>query len=156
MQELTDDIKATLMGSVSFILIMVFTMGSYGFPRTVLVLEPVLSLMLLGGGKFAFRYRFHSPHNLDTRKVKHTLVVGAGRAGVSILNEIQNNSGLASRVIGFVDDNPYKKGTTIQGVSVLGSTEEIPQLVAQYDLDEIIVAIPSAGHKEIVPHSESV
>jgi len=150
MQELTDDIKATIMGSVSFILIMVFTMGSYGFPRTVLVLEPVLSLMLLGGGKFVFRYRFHSPHNLDTRKVKHTLVVGAGRAGVSILNEIQNNSGLASRVIGFVDDNPYKKGTSIQGVSVLGSTEEIPQLVAQYDLDEIIVAIPSAGHKEIV------
>jgi len=150
MQELTDDVKATLLGSVSFILIMVFTMGSNGFPRSILVLEPVLSLMLLGGGKFVFRYQFHSPHNLDSRKVKHTLVVGAGRAGVSILNEIQNNSGLASRVIGFVDDNPYKKGTTIQGVSVLGSTEEIPQLVGQYDLDEIIIAIPSAGHKEIV------
>ena len=150
MRELTDDIKATLLGSVSFILIMVFAMGSNGFPRSVLVLEPVLSLMLLSGGKFLFRYRFHSPHSLDSRKVKHTLVVGAGRAGVSILNEIQNNSGLASKVIGFVDDNPYKKGTTIQGVSVLGSTEEIPQLVAQYDLDEIIVAIPSAGHKEIV------
>ena len=150
MRELTDDVKATLLGSVSFILIMVFTMGSSGFPRTVLVLEPVLSLMLLGGGKFVFRYRFHSPHSLDSRKVKHTLVVGAGRAGVSILNEIQNNSGLASRVIGFVDDNPYKKGTTIQGVSVLGSTEEIPQLVGQYDLDEIIIAIPSAGHKEIM------
>ncbi len=115
MRELTDDIKATLMGSVSFILIMVFTMGSYGFPRTVLVLEPVLSLMLLGGGKFVFRYRFHSPHSLDSRKVKHTLVVGAGRAGVSILNEIQNNSGLASRVIGFVDDNPYKKGHNNSG-----------------------------------------
>jgi FlaA1/EpsC-like NDP-sugar epimerase len=150
MRELTDDIKATLLGSVSFILIMVFTMGSNGFARSVLVLEPVLSLMLLSGGKFVFRYRFHSPHSLDSRKVKHTLIVGAGRAGVSILNEIQNNSGLAARVIGFVDDNPYKRGTTIQGVSVLGSTEEIPQIVGQYDLDEIIIAIPSAGHKEIV------
>ena len=150
MREMTDDIKATLLGSVSFILIMVFTLGSQGFPRSVLVLEPVLSLMLLGGGKFIFRYRFHSPHSLDSRKVKHALIVGAGRAGVSILNEIQNNTGLASRVIGFVDDNPYKKGTTIQGVSVLGSTEEIPELVGHYDLDEIIIAIPSAGHKEIV------
>jgi len=150
MRELTDDIKATLLGSVSFILIMVFTMGSSGFPRSVLIFESVLSLMLLSGGKFVFRYRFHSPHSVDSRKVKHTLIVGAGRAGVSILNEIQNNAGLASRVIGFVDDNPYKKGTTIQGVSVLGGTEEIPELAAHYDLDEIIIAIPSAGHKEIV------
>jgi FlaA1/EpsC-like NDP-sugar epimerase len=150
MRELTDDIKATVLGSVSFILIMVFTLGSQGFPRSVLVLEPVLSLMLLGGGKFIFRYRFHSPHNLDSRNVKHTLIVGAGRAGVSILNEIQNNLGLASRVIGFVDDNPYKKGTTIQGVAVLGSTKEIPELVGHYGLDEVIIAIPSAGHKEIV------
>ena len=150
MRELTDDIKATLLGSVSFILIMVFTLGSQGFPRSVLVLEPVLSLMLLGAGKFIFRYRYYSPHSLDSRKLKHTLIVGAGRAGVSILNEIQNNAGMASRVIGFVDDNPYKKGTTIQGVSVLGSTEEIPELAGHYDLDEIIIAIPSAGHREIV------
>ena len=150
MRELTDDIKATLLGSVSFILIMVFTLGSQAFPRSVLVLEPVLSLMLLGGGKFIFRYRVHAPCSLDSRKVKHTLIVGAGRAGVSILNEIQNNAGLASRVIGFVDDNPYKKGTTIQGVSVLGSSEEIPELAGHYDLDEIIIAIPSAGHKEIM------
>jgi len=150
MRELTDDIKATLLGSVSFILIMVFTLGSQGFPRSVLVLEPVLSLMLLGAGKFMVRYRYYSPHSLDSRKLKHTLIVGAGRAGVSILNEIQNNAGMASRVIGFVDDNPYKKGTTIQGVSVLGSTEEIPELAVHYDLDEIIIAIPSAGHREIV------
>jgi FlaA1/EpsC-like NDP-sugar epimerase len=150
MRELTDDIKATLLGSISFILIMVFTLGSQGFPRSVLVLEPVLSLMLLGAGKFIFRYRFYSPNSLDSRKVKHTLIVGAGRAGVSILNEIQNNTRLASRVIGFVDDNPYKKGTTIQGVAVLGSTEEIPELAGHYDLDEIIIAIPSAGYKEIV------
>ena len=150
MRELTDDIKATLLGSVSFILIMVFTLGSEGFPRSILVLEPVLSLMLLGAGKFIFRYRFHSPHSLDSRNVKHTLIVGAGRAGVSILNEIQNNPGLASRVIGFVDDNPYKKGTTIQGVSVLGDSKDIPELARRHDLDEIIIAIPSAGHKEIM------
>ena len=150
LRELTDDIKATFLGSMSFILILVFTLGSQGFPRSVLILEPMLSLMLLGAGKFIFRCRFHSPQSLDSRKVKHTLVVGAGRAGVSILNEIQNNSGLASRVIGFVDDNPYKKGTTIQGVSVLGNTQEIPQLIRNYGVDEIIIAIPSAGHKEIV------
>jgi FlaA1/EpsC-like NDP-sugar epimerase len=150
LRELTDDIKATILGSISFILILVFTLGSLGFPRSVLILEPVLSLMFLGAGKLVFRCRFHSPQNLDSRKAKHTLVVGAGRAGVSILNEIQNNSGLASRVIGFVDDNPYKKGTTIQGVSILGNTQEIPQLVRDYGVDEIIIAIPSAGHKEIV------
>ena len=48
MRELTDDIKATILGSISFILIMVFTLGTQGFPRSVLVFEPVLSLMLLG------------------------------------------------------------------------------------------------------------
>ena len=150
LRELTDDIKATFLGSTSFILILVFTLGSLGFPRSVLILEPMLNLMFLGAGKFIFRCRLHSSQSLDSRKVKHTLVVGAGRAGVSILNEIQNNSGLASKVIGFVDDNPYKKGTTIQGVSVLGNTQEIPQLIRNYGVDEIIIAIPSAGHKEIV------
>src|SRR5262245_31685342 len=150
MRELTDDIKATFLGSISFILIMVFTLGSQAFPRSVLILEPILSLMLLGAGKFIFRYRTHAPDSFDSRKVKHTLIVGAGRAGVSILNEIQNNPGLASRVIGFVDDNTYKKGTTIQGVSVLGNSTEIPELARHYNLDEIIIAIPSAGHKEIM------
>lgn len=150
MRELIDDVKAILFGSVVFILGMVFTSGLTGFPRSILVLEPMLSLMLLGGGKFLFRLRLHAPCDLSSRKAKHTLIVGAGRAGVSILNEIQNNAKLGSRVIGFVDDNPYKKGTNIQGVPVLGSTEQIPELVDRCEVDEIIIAVPSAAYREIV------
>jgi FlaA1/EpsC-like NDP-sugar epimerase len=52
-------------------------------------------------------------------------------------------------VIGFVDDNPLKIGTDIQGLRVIGSTEDIPKLADQYDIDEVIIAIPSAGYKDI-------
>jgi FlaA1/EpsC-like NDP-sugar epimerase len=52
-------------------------------------------------------------------------------------------------VIGFVDDNPHKIGTDIQGLRVIGSTEDIPKLADRYDIDEVIIAIPSAAYKDI-------
>jgi FlaA1/EpsC-like NDP-sugar epimerase len=61
---------------------------------------------------------------------------------------------LGIRVVGFVDDNVNKIGTNIQGVPVLGKTEDIPELAEKYSVDEVIITIPSAGYKDIVRITE--
>jgi FlaA1/EpsC-like NDP-sugar epimerase len=75
---------------------------------------------------------------------KNTLIYGAGEAGVTLLREIQRNPKLLYRVRGFLDDSPHKKGARILGVSVHGGADLVGALVAKYDIDTILIAIPSA------------
>lgn len=72
------------------------------------------------------------------------LIVGAGSAGEMILRSIQKEPNLAMQVIAFVDDNPELDGLEIHGVPIYSPTELIPELVARKEIDEILIAIPSA------------
>ena len=95
---------------------------------------------------------------LDTRRfdTKPTLVVGAGRAGVLMADEIQRHPELGSRVVGFIDDDFTKQGVLIHGIPVLGTQELIPKLVREYEIQRIILAIPSAPGPVIRQLSESM
>jgi FlaA1/EpsC-like NDP-sugar epimerase len=77
------------------------------------------------------------------------LIVGAGRAGDMLVRDMFRDSARTLIPVGFVDDKARKVGMDIQGVRVLGQSEQIPQLVEQYDIDLIILAIPSAQSKEM-------
>lgn len=76
---------------------------------------------------------------LETKRV---LVVGAGQAGEGLVRDLKRSS--YYRPIGFVDDNKSKRGLEVHGVRVLGTTNQITELVNQYDVDLIFIAIPSA------------
>ena len=151
MRDLMDITKAILAGSVIFLALIALIYRVKDFPRSVFILEMLFSMMLLGGTKFIFRY-FHEYRGVKIhyKATKHVLIAGAGKAGVLILNEIRTNPNLGFHVVGFVDDDQYKKGSNIQGVQVLGTTEDIPKLVKKYAVDEIIIVIPSSGYKDIV------
>ena len=150
MSDLVDTLKAVLLGSVLFVIGMVFVYGLEEFPRSVFILEAVLSVMLLGGSRFTIRYSYEFKHRVAPKVRKYVLIAGAGRAGVMMLREVQSNPGLGLQVVGFVDDNPYKKGTNIQGIPVLGNIEDIPALVKRLGIDEVIIAIPSCSYKDLV------
>jgi FlaA1/EpsC-like NDP-sugar epimerase len=75
---------------------------------------------------------------------KRVLVVGAGAAGQMIAREIAENVSLGMEQVGFVDDDRAKIGTRIHGVKVLGGHEKIADICGKYDVNEIIIAIPSA------------
>ena len=79
--------------------------------------------------------------------VYHTLVIGAGEAGSMIIQELKYSAHLNSKVVGVIDDNPHKKGKLIHGVRILGGREFILEAAKKYDVDEIILAIPSATPK---------
>ncbi len=80
---------------------------------------------------------------------RRSLIVGAGDAGEIILRELIRDRSGATAVVGFADDSPDKRGLRIHGVPVLGKTDAIPQLVEQYRVDEILIALPAATGKNI-------
>ena len=76
-------------------------------------------------------------------------MVGTGDADTIVVREMLNNPSLHMEVVGFVDDDPRKRSTRIAGVPVLGNRRSISQLVADYDIDLVIISIPTALGREV-------
>lgn len=83
------------------------------------------------------------------REPVKALLVGAGKAGVLASREIQAQGNLNLEVKGFVDDDPQKLGSVINGIRVLGGTAEIPRLVEELAIDEVIITIVRASRRAI-------
>jgi FlaA1/EpsC-like NDP-sugar epimerase len=79
---------------------------------------------------------------------KRVLIVGAGDAGSLLLRDIENQPDLGLRVLGFVDDDAAKRRRMIRGVRVLGPVDSLHEFVAELDIDEVMVAVPSASDEE--------
>ena len=112
----------------------------------------LISWMLVLGGVGLSRLAFKINLNIGKEReqtYKNLLIVGAGDAGAMIAREIEQNDAAAVKIIGFVDDDAQKKNNRLAGVSILGGTADIPELVQTHHIEMLIVAIPSAGGDEI-------
>jgi FlaA1/EpsC-like NDP-sugar epimerase len=85
----------------------------------------------------------------DGERVKPVLLVGAGRAGVLAVRELQNRGDTGIEPLGFVDDDPLKQGMVIHGVKVLGGTPDIPRLARELAVDHVILTIADARPEEV-------
>jgi len=113
-------------------------------PRAVEVTDFVLTMMLIAGARLAVRLIVERPSR-GARLPKHeVLVVGAGSGGQMVVRELQLNPNLGATAIGFVDDDPRKRGMRMLGLKVLGSTKEIVKILDETEPDEVVIAIPSA------------
>lgn len=115
-------------------------------PTGVLAFFFLLMLLFVGGVRFVARTVRERPirgfrADKDARRV---LIVGAGDGGRLTLREILRNPTLALNPVGFVDDDPLKAGLRIDGVKVLGGTEQLGRILDEAEPDEILIAIPSA------------
>lgn len=115
------------------------------FPRSVLLIEGILTLLMIAALWLAYRLAFersqHVRHANGRRR--RVLMVGAGDAGQMLVREMQRTpTGLLP--VGYVDDDPVKWRTRIHGVKVWGSVSQLPALVSRHRVDEIVIAIPSA------------
>jgi FlaA1/EpsC-like NDP-sugar epimerase len=107
----------------------------------------MLHLMLIGGSRFVWRvYRDTFISKVDNRK--RTLVVGAGAAGTMVARQLLKNDGDLVPVA-FIDDNIRKQKLDILGIPVVGGVDRIEKAVAQYDIEHIIIAIPSLSKQEL-------
>jgi FlaA1/EpsC-like NDP-sugar epimerase len=113
-----------------------------------LIIDWLLSLAFVGGLRFSLRLiaenRRMSNVTSETGQDRRILIVGAGDAGALVAKELQKNPQLKKIPVGFLDDNPAKQNNEIHGIPIVGTTASIPKSIEQYDIDEVIIAIPSA------------
>ncbi len=155
MKDLSAIIQASL---VSALIIM--TMGfvffrDHPFPRSIPMLDFVMTTALVGGSRFAIRaYREGALENLSLPwtgyggKIR-CLIIGAGDAGESLAREIQKRPDLDYHIIGYLDDSSYKQGIRIHGIRVLGAIKDIKAISEKYEIDEILLAVPSASRSQM-------
>ncbi|MCK9221290.1 MAG: polysaccharide biosynthesis protein [Limnochordia bacterium] len=119
--------------------------------KSVFAINWFVTIVLLGGLRLAVRvYKEYTSRVVaEPDGQKKILIVGAGDAGALVAQEISNHKELGKKVIGFADDDPGKLGRYVRGSKVLGSIDQVPELVANYRIDEIIIAVPSASGSSI-------
>ncbi len=121
------------------------------FPRSILLIDYVFSLILIGSLRISKRMVLEGiKSTLKSKKEKvKVLIIGAGSAGEQIIREMIRNKRSNYLPVGFIDDDPAKQGIKIHGVKVLGKREDIPDIIKNDNIDEVLIALPSAHSKDI-------
>ena len=117
--------------------------GFGSFPQSIYVIDALLATLLVGTSRFAERALFRLLASLRNRgDRRRTLIVGAGRGGRSLLRELRETPG--EHVLGFVDDDEALHRRRLQGVAVIGGTDEIARVLDDTTPDAVLVTIPNA------------
>ncbi|WP_448510804.1 polysaccharide biosynthesis protein [Immundisolibacter sp.] len=114
-------------------------------PRTVLVLDPLLLLVLMGGSRLAYRAWKDHGLKLVRSTVTPVLIAGAGNAADLLLREL-GRPGSRWRAVGLLDDNRSLAGRQVRGVRVLGSLDALVPQARRHGVQDVILALPSASH----------
>jgi FlaA1/EpsC-like NDP-sugar epimerase len=112
-------------------------------PRSVLLLDPILLLLIMGGSRLGYRlWREGHLFNFKSKQGKPVLVLGAGDTGASLVKELSKSK--EWRVVGFLDDHPQKHHKLLHGFTVLGRIDQLPALAEKLGVSNAIIAMPSA------------
>lgn len=116
-------------------------------PRSVLILDPLLLIFLMGGSRLAYRaWKEHRLASVFHPGSKPVLVAGAGSAADFLLRELARNPA-GFHVVGLLDDSGDKRGGLVQGIPVLGMLDDVVPYAQQMRVDDIVLALPSAAHE---------
>lgn len=141
--------------AVSVSSIIIFVLNWYllrlGIPRSIIVFDWFLTIILVGGCRIGVRARRELLINFGLRQKrrKQVLIVGAGQAGALIIKEMSRDYANTHQPVAVVDDDQSKIHYRLHGVPVVGETAKIPQIVDKYNIDEIIIAMPSAPKAQL-------
>ncbi|MEW6676320.1 MAG: nucleoside-diphosphate sugar epimerase/dehydratase [Pseudomonadota bacterium] len=115
-------------------------------PRTVLILDPILLLLIMGGSRFLYRAWKDRRMAGLLEEVRPVLLIGAGSAADYLLRELSRTPS-GYRVIGVLDDDAAKHGKWIQGIEVLGAVDQAVEVAGKAGVKDLILAMPSASHE---------
>ncbi len=152
-------VKAVIIG-VSISVALVFVINRMqGIPRSIFPLYGMLLFLLLGGARIS--YRIFKDRRILDKDALPVLIVGAGRGGEIVARELSQpqKENSAYVPIGFVDDARGKQGREVQGLQVLGTINDIPEVVAKHEIKLVIIAMPSVSSvkmREIVSICEKL
>jgi exopolysaccharide biosynthesis polyprenyl glycosylphosphotransferase len=115
--------------------------------RLVLGFAWLFTLLLSLVGRLVLLRALYRRYFAGHRRLQRIAIVGAGAEGTRFLQRIRTSDALEYEVVAFVDDDPAKRGTTIEGIRVHGSVDELPEIVRAVSADQVFVAIPSLGQE---------
>jgi len=117
-------------------------------PRSIPFIDTLLTIAVVATPRFLVRLWMRQ--KVKRRgKAKRVVIFGAGDAGQLLAREMQQNPSLGYDLVGFLDDDPKKQGLRLRGIPIQGGREDIPRIVREYKVQEIIIAIPSAPGRVI-------
>lgn len=123
-------------------------------PRSYYVIRSFYLASLIGCSRFLYRLvrlRLRKMQHFSIKKKKRIMLIGAGEAGRTLIQEIQNSCYLDQKICCVIDDNKRKIGRYILGIRVVGDRHAIKKNVERYNIEQIIIAIPSVGSNKIRP-----
>ncbi len=157
--EMKNLLKACLTSSSLIIVTILLSFHFVGFSRSVFIIDFLLTFILISGYRIGIRLYYNRQNDHKTwfpsfneqsnTNLKRLLIIGAGDAGEKTLRELMGNLGLAYQVVGFIDDDPNKKGRQIHGVRVLDGLDSLSHLVKKYEVEEVLISVPSATGAQI-------
>lgn len=122
----------------------------HGLPQSLPLIEALVALPATAGLRFSVPLAARVLHRrTGKRETQRVLVVGAGSAGVMIVQEMQRNLPLGLKPVAFVDDDPEKQGVRIRGVPVLGHCRDIARVCEEITAHQVVIAMPTAPGKVI-------
>lgn len=119
---------------------------TFRVPRSIPIIHAFLSMLALGGVRMSFRcFCEHRGHQISGQcnEAKNVLIIGAGEAGTMIAREMLRHPEAGLKPIGFLDDDPAKKGIRILNLPVFGPIASLPEEVERHNIEEVLIAIPS-------------
>ncbi len=142
---------ATSIGTMMSVAVstLLFKSFEFDFPRVLIIYAWVFTILLVTLGRWLYRT---VQVQLQVRGVgrDRVLIVGTGDIGQLVLDKIRNSPYLGYEVIGFVSKNGHGEGGELLGRPILGRADDLPQLIDQHQIDEVIIALPEAAHDEIL------
>lgn len=116
-------------------------------PRSVLILDPILLVMMMGGSRFVYRaWKDHQLYGVTLKQGNPVIILGAGEAAVALVKDLALST--QWRVVGLVDDDVSMHGREIFGVKILGAINQLEIISNRLSVTYVIVAMPSAHHQK--------
>ena len=148
MDELLQIFKATVLGTAAALAFgLMFRMM---LPRSVYIIAWLSTFLLIGGSRMSFRllHGFKKSAVRERTNEIRVMVIGAGDAGSMVIKELKNHRILNCVPVAVIDDDKWKQHSQIHGIPVVGDRSQIIETANKLEIDEIILAIPSAPFKE--------
>ena len=135
------------LSSAILICIWFFSSGSYSPPRSVILADFVFSFVLVCGFRLSMRIireRYLSGESAAPHEIENVAIVGAGDVGETIASDLLSKRGLGMRPVVFLDDDETKWNLNLHGIKVINGIDRLTAIKRKYEIDKIIIAMPSA------------
>lgn len=151
LHDMIDLARSLAIASALFLGFNTFVVVPGFFPRSIYILDFGLSLFFIASARGSLRLLREAVKAATTSTLKDRplLILGAGDTGETLLREISKNRNLPYKTIGFLDDDPYKRGLRIHGVPVLGPISSLAEVAQKHRVEEVIIAMPSASREQL-------